>query len=213
MRISKLLPVALLLFFCCRGGSQIGAQAAPPAKPEASASNVENGKKVFARARCNACHGDQAQGTNIGPQLAPPGLDLPAMMRYVRQPVGNMPPVSARAVSDQELTDVYAFLKSIAPGKPVELLTGDAQKGKQLFTTFGCYECHGTQGQGPVIGSRIGPPAISQSAFTQYVHHPSGQMPPYTEKVVSGQNLADIYAFLKSIPPPAPAASIPLLNQ
>jgi cytochrome c1 len=38
-------------------------------------------------------------------------------------------------------------------------------------------------------------------------------MPPYTEKVVSGQEFADIYAFLKSLPEPPKAKSIPLLNQ
>jgi mono/diheme cytochrome c family protein len=38
-------------------------------------------------------------------------------------------------------------------------------------------------------------------------------MPPYTTKVVSDQDLADIYTYLKSLPPPPPASSIPLLNQ
>jgi hypothetical protein len=36
-------------------------------------------------------------------------------------------------------------------------------------------------------------------------------MPPYTSKVVSDAELADIYAYLQSIPTPPPASSIPLL--
>jgi cytochrome c1 len=37
-------------------------------------------------------------------------------------------------------------------------------------------------------------------------------MPPYTAKVVSDKDLADIYAFLKSVKEPAPVDSIPLLK-
>jgi cytochrome c1 len=38
-------------------------------------------------------------------------------------------------------------------------------------------------------------------------------MPPYTSKVVSDQAVADIYAYLKSVPAPPLAKNIPLLNQ
>jgi len=37
-------------------------------------------------------------------------------------------------------------------------------------------------------------------------------MPPYTVKVVSDKELADIYAFLQSISQPPAVKSIPLLN-
>jgi hypothetical protein len=39
-----------------------------------------------------------------------------------------------------------------------------------------------------------------------------GEMPPYTAKVVSDQDLADIYAFLQSLPRPPDPKSIRLLN-
>ena len=45
------------------------------------------------------------------------------------------------------------------------------------------------------------------------MRQPTGQMSPYAPKVVSDAELADIYAFLRSIPPPAPGRSIPLLNR
>jgi hypothetical protein len=38
-------------------------------------------------------------------------------------------------------------------------------------------------------------------------------MPPYTSKVVSDAELTDIHAFLRTIPTPPAAKSIPLLNQ
>lgn len=93
--------------------------------------------------------------------------------------------------------------------------TGNAENGKKLFLSNGCYECHGTVGQGSTStgGARIGPPSISFEGMVEYLHHPSGQMPPYTSKVISDQDLADIYAYLKSQPKPQPAKNIPLLNQ
>jgi mono/diheme cytochrome c family protein len=37
-------------------------------------------------------------------------------------------------------------------------------------------------------------------------------MPPFTPKVVSDAQLADIYAFLRSLPPPPDPDTIPLLK-
>lgn len=201
------IAVALLLASSC-------AEAQSAAAKPNSAGNVDNGKRVFASAGCFACHGTQGQGTAAAPQISPPQLELAALIAYVRRPAATMPPVPASVASDQYLTDVYAFLKSVAPTPANgELLTGDAENGKRVFASYGCYQCHGHQGAGASTGPRIGPPQISMLAFSWYVRAPKGQMPPYTAKVVSDQDLADIYAFLKSFPPPAPASSIPLLSQ
>lgn len=88
-----------------------------------------------------------------------------------------------------------------------------AVSGKKLFSKYGCYECHGTQGQGTTAGARLAPKPIALAALIAYVRRPTGQMPPYTSKVVSNAELADIRAYLASIPDPPPARSIPLLNQ
>ncbi len=92
---------------------------------------------------------------------------------------------------------------------------GNIETGKKIFTKDGCYECHGREGQGAAqaAGPRIGPLQLSFEAFTKYVHQPSGQMPPYTSKVVSDQDLADIFAYLQSRPKAAPSKDIPLLYQ
>jgi len=89
------------------------------------------------------------------------------------------------------------------------------KNGERLFTKYGCYECHGFQGQGSTQtgGSRIGPPQISLSAVISYLRHPTGQMPPYTTKTVSDEEITDIYVFLKSLPQPIPSKDIAPLNQ
>ena len=48
-------------------------------------------------------------------------------------------------------------------------------------------------------------------AFSRYVRRPTEEMIPYTVKVLPDQELADIYAWLRSIPAPPPVASIPQL--
>lgn len=95
------------------------------------------------------------------------------------------------------------------------VVAGDAQNGKKLFAANGCYECHGFQGQGAAQtgAARIGPPQLSWEGFQSYVRKPAVQMPPYTSKAVPDKDLADIYAYLKSIPMPPKGKDIPLLNK
>ncbi|HEY2646301.1 MAG TPA: cytochrome c [Candidatus Acidoferrales bacterium] len=92
---------------------------------------------------------------------------------------------------------------------------GNAQNGKKLFNAVGCYECHGRLGQGATQtgAPRIGPPQLSLEGFQGYVRKPTNQMPPYTSKAIPDQDLADIYAYLKSIPMPPKGKDIPLLNK
>lgn len=90
---------------------------------------------------------------------------------------------------------------------------GNSQNGKKLFVSYGCYECHGRQAEGTSAGGpRLGPNPISFPAFVRYIRQPTGQMPPYTIKVVADAELADIYAFLQSLPQPPKADSIPALK-
>lgn len=89
----------------------------------------------------------------------------------------------------------------------------NAENGKRLYTSYGCYECHGREGQGsPVSGARLAPRPMELRIFIAYIRQPAGQMPPYTAKVASDAELADIRAFLNTVPLPPPVKSIPLLN-
>ena len=90
---------------------------------------------------------------------------------------------------------------------------GNAEAGKRIYMKNGCYQCHGTVGQGTIAGARIGPPPLAVGGLIRYVRRPAGQMPAFTEKVMSDRELTDVYAFLKTIPPPKPAKDIPLLNE
>jgi mono/diheme cytochrome c family protein len=183
----------------------------------APAGNTQNGKRSFTTRTCATCHGNDAQGTvGGGPRIGPPDRSFADFLQYVRMPTGNMPAVSSQRVPDSEIADIYAYLRTMAPATAaISAASGNAANGKKIFASYGCYECHGFEGQGSrQTGTPpIGPPAMSMPAFAHYVRHPTGEMPPYAGKVVSDQDLADIYAFLQSIALPPPIKNIPLLNQ
>ena len=90
---------------------------------------------------------------------------------------------------------------------------GDAKKGSKMFVDYSCYACHGFSGQnGP--GKRLVPMKMAAAVFTAYVRAPgSNQMPSYSTKVLSDQQLADIWAYVKTLPDSPEAKDIPLVQQ
>ena len=90
---------------------------------------------------------------------------------------------------------------------------GNAKAGQALFMKVGCYECHGNEGQGGAAGPRIGrSPMLAFRNFITYIRAPRGEMPPYSAKVIPEKDVADIYAYLASLPPAPAVESIPLLK-
>ena len=107
-----------------------------------------------------------------------------------------------------------AVLAVPAMAAPAPAPQGDAAKGKTNFERVGCWECHGHQGQGGNAGVRIADPVpLAWPAFLAWVRTTSGDMPPFTEKVLPQQDLVDIYAWLQSVPKAPDYKTIPLLAQ
>jgi mono/diheme cytochrome c family protein len=185
------------------------------------AGNTQNGKHVFETHGCQQCHGNQGEGLSnartqdSAPRIGPTRLSQAAFVGFVRHPVGKMPSYPSQDVSDSELADLYAFLQSLAPAVKADPSSANARNGERLYISYGCYECHGNEGQGSTqtAASRIGPIQIPFAPFVAYIRQPTAQMPPYSAKSVSDAELADIYAFLLTRSTPPAAKSIPLLNQ
>jgi mono/diheme cytochrome c family protein len=93
-------------------------------------------------------------------------------------------------------------------------LAADAARGKILFTEkYGCFECHGTQGQGsPVTGPKLAPNPLPYDTLSAFVRTSNGPMPPFREAILPNADLEDIYAYLQSIPPAKDWKTIPLLS-
>ena len=91
-------------------------------------------------------------------------------------------------------------------------LTGNAERGKTLFTVaYKCASCHGSTGES---GSpRLVPMKRAQADFIRFVQKPTvNAMPAFGDQ--PAQSLADVYAYIKSIPEktPPPVQNIPILN-
>jgi mono/diheme cytochrome c family protein len=109
-------------------------------------------------------------------------------------------------------------LAALAAGLQFGLLSGgalaaSAEKGKTAFVQHGCWQCHAFQGQGGVTGPKLAPDPIAFEAFSAFLRTTDRNMPPYPEAILSNDDLADIYAYLQSIPKTADYKTIPLLNQ
>ena len=120
----------------------------------------------------------------------------------------------AATVSQRSLAVVRIatlFLPVLAAAQSAS--SGNADNGKRLFLRDGCWECHGFAGQGGRDGARIGATSLTLQGVIRYVRRPTGSMPAFTDKLISDQELTDIYAYLKSLPPVKAAKDVPLLNQ
>jgi ubiquinol-cytochrome c reductase cytochrome c subunit len=92
-------------------------------------------------------------------------------------------------------------------------LAGSAEDGKRAFMQAGCWQCHGTMGQGAMTGPKLAPDPLPFEALSSFVRGSNRNMPAYRAQVLSDHDLADIYAYLQSIPKAPDPKSIPLLDQ
>ena len=86
------------------------------------------------------------------------------------------------------------------------------EKGKVAYVTHGCWQCHGFAAQGGIAGPKLAPDPMPLVALTAFVRNTRGAMPPYQDAVLSSADLADIHAWLKSLPRAPDSTKIPLLN-
>jgi len=78
----------------------------------APAGDAAAGKQTWATKPCIGCHGANAEGS-VGPKLAGTSLSLDKVVQTVRNGKGGgMPQFNTSMVSDKELADIYAWLKS-----------------------------------------------------------------------------------------------------
>jgi mono/diheme cytochrome c family protein len=87
---------------------------------QSPAGNAENGKRLFMKQNCYYCHGTTGQGSRDGARIAQTTLNLQGVMRYVRKPTGAMPAFTEKVLPDKDLTDIYAYLKSLPAAKPAK---------------------------------------------------------------------------------------------
>jgi mono/diheme cytochrome c family protein len=95
-------------------------------------------------------------------------------------------------------------------------ITGDAAKGRQAYLDHDCYTCHGRVGEGgnflypapPLAGLNM--PAVALQAFLRAAPN---DMPSFAPTILTDDDIANIAAFLRSLPGRSDPKDFPLLNQ
>jgi mono/diheme cytochrome c family protein len=100
------------------GAAGVFAQTPSPAKT--TPGDAANGRQLYTKMTCQYCHGTEGQGSlaSVGPRIAVVPRSFESFARYVRQPTGRMTGYSEKILSDAELTDIYAFLRSLPAARP-----------------------------------------------------------------------------------------------
>jgi mono/diheme cytochrome c family protein len=89
----------------------------------------------------------------------------------------------------------------------------DAVRGKELYVKTGCWGCHGYAGQGGVAGPKIAPDPMPLEALITFLRKADAtRMPPYNAVELPDKDVADIHAYMASLPKPADWRTIPLLR-
>lgn len=82
------------------------------------APNAEKGKRLYASNACYFCHGTLGQGLGVnGSRIGPPSRAVAGFTAYVRKPTGAMPAYTDKILSDADLSDIYAFLRTMPTAK------------------------------------------------------------------------------------------------
>lgn len=89
----------------------------------------------------------------------------------------------------------------------------EVQRGFELYLNVGCWQCHGTVGQGGGnAGPRLAPNPFPAVAMLAVVRKPLKEMPPYSPQLLSDADVFAIRAYLASIGPPPALDSLPQLR-
>jgi mono/diheme cytochrome c family protein len=111
------------------------------------------------------------------------------------------------AIIGAAIAPVFAT-SAFAADKPANLA-----RGKQLYMATGCYQCHGTRGEGGGnAGPRLAPGPMPYEGMLLQLRKPRARMPLYTAVVMPDADVADIYAYLQSVPKGKTASEIPMLK-
>jgi mono/diheme cytochrome c family protein len=84
------------------------------------AADSSSGKVLYVdKYMCYTCHGYSGQN-GPGARLVPMKMSVQAFIAYVRNPSqpNRMPPFSQQVISDSELSEIYAYIKSLPNSDP-----------------------------------------------------------------------------------------------
>jgi ubiquinol-cytochrome c reductase cytochrome c subunit len=177
---------------------------------ETATQDVAAGHKLFL-ANCSTCHGLNAQGRNTAPSLIGVGAaSVDFQVGTGRMPLeqtGPQAPKVPRRLTDQETTQLAAYVASLGPGPAipdaaaVDPAAGNPSTGNMIFRT-NCAMCHGAAGKGGALTRGKAAPDLSNVTSTHiYEAMITGpqSMPVFNDQTIDPQAKRDVIAYLNTV--------------
>ncbi len=169
------------------------------------------GWQVFQQKSCTGCHSirvaDQMEGPNLGPER-----QLPETMTGLGGAMLSHSPEMEKAMerqgitrpqlSEQEMTDIFAFLYSLRYVDP----TGSPHVGASVFRWRGCSRCHGENAEGTARAPALRNRTYNSISLAVALWHHGQRMYAQTRLMGIGwptlveSDVGDLLAFLNSPP-------------
>ncbi len=183
-------------------------QSGDPVQPidtHPSSAQLSEGRTLFEE-NCSSCHGAEAKGSNLAPNLQGLGPGVPYLWMSngwmplavpTSQPI-NKPPLFTK----QQMVDIAEWVGTRKPGgQPiwsVDLSHASLSSGLDLFA-LNCAPCHTITGAGDALSDGNFAPSLHGVSATQVaeaVRQGPGEMPPFGQFQISNKQLADIAAYV-----------------
>jgi ubiquinol-cytochrome c reductase cytochrome c subunit len=202
--------ILLLLGLVAMGGLYAALAPKPAQAATATADDVAEGKKLFL-ANCATCHGLNAEGSKAGPTLI--GVGAAAVDFQVgtgRMPLAG-PAVQAKRnnnvkFSDQQISQMAAYVASLAPGPAVPDAAdtagnGNIARGAELFRV-NCAMCHNFAGSGGALTRGKFAPSLrnveGKHIYEAMLTGPQS-MPVFNDTNLSPTDKNDIISYLHDV--------------
>jgi cytochrome c2 len=174
----------------------------------------ERGQKLFGEKRCIVCHSVGGKGGKVGPELGRRGHHV-SLTQFASLMWNHGPTMWARMkergiqvprLTGQEMADIVAFLY-VSHYFDQAASVG---RGRQLVQEKGCLTCHSVGGKGGTISADFATSRVvgSHAGLLAGMWNHSRFMEAQAQKqevpwpVLTGQELADISAYLVSVSKP-----------
>lgn len=190
------------------------------ARHEDEAGDAGRGRQLYETKGCTRCHSPHGRSDAPGGERA--SGKSASSVEWARA-MWNHPPVTDDGGGEpptfegREMNDLLAFARGASvPGPDRLLLAADADRGWRLFREKSCVACHSVKDETGKVGPQLGPgrelPAtIVQLAGTLWNHSEAMsramQERGLTRPSFSGQEMADLVAFLYSVRTTEPGGS------
>jgi cytochrome c oxidase cbb3-type subunit III len=117
-----------------------------------------DGAKLFTTT-CSSCHGLDGRGSERAPDIAHrqevQRLSDAQLMRVVQEGVPGTGMPAFHSLSTSQIKALVAYLRRLQGSKKMPKLPGDPERGRQVFVTTGCSDCHMVGGSGGFLASDL----------------------------------------------------------